>query len=136
VSTNPMPLSTDISWKHHLCWVWIHDNESRHLSRCRGTGHWPDLARKPRLIPFHMVANDSPNFLKEYNASQLDVLQDYTGVHVSKHQCSRYGVSDISRFKSRLFPGPLVLVALLYEGISIILAWMVSQIFWVPHRFR
>ncbi|KAJ7841083.1 auxin efflux carrier transmembrane protein [Mycena olivaceomarginata] len=32
--------------------------------------------------------------------------------------------------------GPLVLVALLYEGISIILAWMVSQIFWVPHRFR
>ncbi|KAJ6480348.1 auxin efflux carrier transmembrane protein [Mycena sanguinolenta] len=32
--------------------------------------------------------------------------------------------------------GPLVLVALLYEGIGIILAWLVSQIFWVPHRFR
>ncbi|KAJ7674015.1 auxin efflux carrier [Mycena polygramma] len=32
--------------------------------------------------------------------------------------------------------GPLVLVALLYEGIGIILAWLVSQLFWVPHRFR
>ncbi|KAJ7266365.1 auxin efflux carrier [Mycena haematopus] len=32
--------------------------------------------------------------------------------------------------------GPLVLVALLYEGIGIILAWLISQIFWVPHRFR
>ncbi|KAF7368689.1 Auxin efflux carrier transmembrane protein [Mycena venus] len=32
--------------------------------------------------------------------------------------------------------GPLVLVALLYEGMGIILAWLVSQIFWVPHRFR
>ncbi|KAJ6483564.1 auxin efflux carrier [Mycena vitilis] len=27
-------------------------------------------------------------------------------------------------------------VALLYEGIGIILAWLVSQLFWVPHRFR
>ncbi|KAF8206071.1 auxin efflux carrier [Mycena galopus ATCC 62051] len=32
--------------------------------------------------------------------------------------------------------GPLVLVALLYEGMGIVLAWLVSQIYWVPHRFR
>ncbi|KAJ6531422.1 auxin efflux carrier transmembrane protein [Mycena vulgaris] len=32
--------------------------------------------------------------------------------------------------------GPLVLVALLYEGMGIVLAWLVSQFFWVPHRFR
>ncbi|KAJ6551977.1 auxin efflux carrier [Mycena capillaripes] len=32
--------------------------------------------------------------------------------------------------------GPLVLVALLYEGMGIILAWLVSRFFWVPHRFR
>ncbi|KAJ7150472.1 auxin efflux carrier transmembrane protein [Mycena crocata] len=32
--------------------------------------------------------------------------------------------------------GPLVLVALLYEGLGIVLAWLVSQFFWVPHRFR
>ncbi|KAK7052600.1 auxin efflux carrier transmembrane protein [Favolaschia claudopus] len=32
--------------------------------------------------------------------------------------------------------GPLVLVALVYEAIGMILAWLVSLIFWVPHRFR
>ncbi|KAJ7474875.1 auxin efflux carrier transmembrane protein [Mycena latifolia] len=32
--------------------------------------------------------------------------------------------------------GPLVLVALIYEGMGIVLAWLVSQVFWVPHRFR
>ncbi|KAJ7246980.1 auxin efflux carrier transmembrane protein [Mycena rebaudengoi] len=32
--------------------------------------------------------------------------------------------------------GPLVLVALIYEALSILMAWVVSQIFWVPHRFR
>ncbi|KAJ7770739.1 auxin efflux carrier transmembrane protein [Mycena metata] len=32
--------------------------------------------------------------------------------------------------------GPLVLVALLYEGMGMLLAWLVSQFFWVPHRFR
>ncbi|KAJ7042178.1 auxin efflux carrier transmembrane protein [Mycena alexandri] len=32
--------------------------------------------------------------------------------------------------------GPLVLVALLYEGMGMVLAWLVSQFFWVPHRFR
>ncbi|KAJ7158124.1 auxin efflux carrier transmembrane protein [Mycena filopes] len=32
--------------------------------------------------------------------------------------------------------GPLVLVALVYEGMGIVLAWLVSQFFWVPHRFR
>ncbi|KAF8968094.1 auxin efflux carrier [Flammula alnicola] len=32
--------------------------------------------------------------------------------------------------------GPLVLVALLYEAMGIILAYIVKQFFWVPHRFR
>ncbi|KAJ7471569.1 auxin efflux carrier transmembrane protein [Mycena galericulata] len=32
--------------------------------------------------------------------------------------------------------GPLVLVAFIYEGMGLILAWLVSQVFWVPHRFR
>ncbi|KIM78632.1 hypothetical protein PILCRDRAFT_793364 [Piloderma croceum F 1598] len=32
--------------------------------------------------------------------------------------------------------GPLVLVALSYEIIGIAMAWIVQQIFWVPHRFR
>ncbi|KAJ7606659.1 auxin efflux carrier [Roridomyces roridus] len=32
--------------------------------------------------------------------------------------------------------GPLVLVAMIYEGMGIAQAWLVSQFFWVPHRFR
>ncbi|KII83930.1 hypothetical protein PLICRDRAFT_118835 [Plicaturopsis crispa FD-325 SS-3] len=32
--------------------------------------------------------------------------------------------------------GPLVLVAILYELIGITIAWIVKQLFWVPHRFR
>ncbi|TFK33761.1 auxin efflux carrier [Crucibulum laeve] len=32
--------------------------------------------------------------------------------------------------------GPLVLVAVLYEAIGIGIAWLVGQLFWVPHRFR
>ncbi|KAJ7438095.1 auxin efflux carrier transmembrane protein [Mycena galericulata] len=32
--------------------------------------------------------------------------------------------------------GPLVLVAFIYEGMGLVLAWLVSQVFWVPHRFR
>ncbi|KAK7463053.1 Protein M3 [Stygiomarasmius scandens] len=32
--------------------------------------------------------------------------------------------------------GPLVLVALIYEGIGVVMAWLVKQVFWVPHRFR
>ena len=32
--------------------------------------------------------------------------------------------------------GPLALVAILYEILGIIIAWIVKQIFWVPHRFR
>ncbi|KAF9457144.1 auxin efflux carrier transmembrane protein [Collybia nuda] len=32
--------------------------------------------------------------------------------------------------------GPLVLVAVLYEVMGIMVAWMVKQFFWVPHRFR
>lgn len=33
-------------------------------------------------------------------------------------------------------PGPLVLVAVLYEIIGVAVAWTVKQLFWVPHRFR
>ncbi|KAF4613989.1 hypothetical protein D9613_007634 [Agrocybe pediades] len=32
--------------------------------------------------------------------------------------------------------GPLIFVALLYEGIGMLLAFIVKQFFWVPHRFR
>lgn len=32
--------------------------------------------------------------------------------------------------------GPLVLVAVIYEVIGVGIAWIVKQIFWVPHRFR
>ncbi|KAL5518362.1 ECM3_1 [Sanghuangporus vaninii] len=32
--------------------------------------------------------------------------------------------------------GPLVLVAFLYEAFGIVIAWLVKQFFWVPHRFR
>ncbi|KAF9440966.1 hypothetical protein P691DRAFT_780881 [Macrolepiota fuliginosa MF-IS2] len=32
--------------------------------------------------------------------------------------------------------GPLVLVALLYEALGIALAWIIRQIFWVPHCFQ
>ncbi|KAL5495893.1 ECM3_2 [Sanghuangporus weigelae] len=32
--------------------------------------------------------------------------------------------------------GPLILVAFLYEAFGIIIAWLVKQFFWVPHRFR
>ncbi|KAF8074009.1 auxin efflux carrier transmembrane protein [Lyophyllum atratum] len=32
--------------------------------------------------------------------------------------------------------GPLVLVALLYEALGILMAWITKQLFWVPHRFR
>ncbi|KAF8431907.1 hypothetical protein L210DRAFT_3487223 [Boletus edulis BED1] len=33
-------------------------------------------------------------------------------------------------------PGPLTLVALLYEAIGIVMSWIIKQLFWVPHRFR
>ncbi|PSS37046.1 hypothetical protein PHLCEN_2v1085 [Hermanssonia centrifuga] len=33
-------------------------------------------------------------------------------------------------------PGPLFLVAFIYEGMGLLLAWIVKQFFWVPHRFR
>jgi predicted permease len=33
-------------------------------------------------------------------------------------------------------PGPLVFIALLYEGIGMIMALIIKQFFWVPHRFR
>ncbi|GLB38694.1 putative auxin efflux carrier [Lyophyllum shimeji] len=32
--------------------------------------------------------------------------------------------------------GPLVLVAVLYEALGILMAWITKQLFWVPHRFR
>ncbi|KAA1476306.1 auxin efflux carrier [Dentipellis sp. KUC8613] len=32
--------------------------------------------------------------------------------------------------------GPLVLVAFIYEALGIVMAWLISQFFWVPHRFR
>ncbi|KAF5368909.1 hypothetical protein D9758_003080 [Tetrapyrgos nigripes] len=32
--------------------------------------------------------------------------------------------------------GPLVLVALIYEGLGVVFAFLVKQFFWVPHRFR
>ncbi|EJD04584.1 auxin efflux carrier [Fomitiporia mediterranea MF3/22] len=32
--------------------------------------------------------------------------------------------------------GPLVLVAVIYEALGVLLAWIVKQFFWVPHRFR
>jgi predicted permease len=32
--------------------------------------------------------------------------------------------------------GPLVLVAVIYEVIGIATAWLIKQMFWVPHRFR
>ncbi|KAF9073096.1 auxin efflux carrier [Rhodocollybia butyracea] len=32
--------------------------------------------------------------------------------------------------------GPLVLVALIYEGLGIVMAWITKTFFWVPHRFR
>jgi predicted permease len=32
--------------------------------------------------------------------------------------------------------GPLVLVGIIYEIMGIVVAWIVKQLFWVPHRFR
>lgn len=32
--------------------------------------------------------------------------------------------------------GPLFLVAFIYEGLGLLLAFIVKQFFWVPHRFR
>lgn len=32
--------------------------------------------------------------------------------------------------------GPLVLVAVLYELLGIVFAFIIKQFFWVPHRFR
>ncbi|KAJ3925939.1 MAG: auxin efflux carrier [Lentinula lateritia] len=32
--------------------------------------------------------------------------------------------------------GPLVLVALIYEGLGMLMAWITGKLFWVPHRFR
>jgi len=35
-----------------------------------------------------------------------------------------------------IWTGPLVLVAVLYEIIGGLIAWIIKQFFWVPHRFR
>jgi hypothetical protein len=45
-------------------------------------------------------------------------------------------ISYLSCLSSRCNLGPLVLVAVLYEVIGIMMAWIIKQIFWVPHRFR
>lgn len=64
------------------------------------------------------------------------IIPAFTSQNISALGTASPRLIYLPRFKSRLFPGPLVLVALLYEGIGMILAWMISQIFWVPHRFR
>lgn len=33
-------------------------------------------------------------------------------------------------------PGPLILVAVIYELMGVIIALLVKRFFWVPHRFR
>lgn len=33
-------------------------------------------------------------------------------------------------------PGPLIVVALLYEAMGMVMAYLIKQFFWVPHRFR
>ena len=42
----------------------------------------------------------------------------------------------INLYNLILYSGPLVLIALLYEAIGVVLAWLIKQFFWVPHRFR
>ena len=32
--------------------------------------------------------------------------------------------------------GPIVAIAFLYEAIGLLMAWLVKQFFWLPHRFR
>ncbi|KAF8632376.1 hypothetical protein AX15_001909 [Amanita polypyramis BW_CC] len=32
--------------------------------------------------------------------------------------------------------GPLIMLAVIYELIGVIIAWVIAQFFWVPHRFR
>lgn len=36
----------------------------------------------------------------------------------------------------KLLIGPLFFVAVLYEALGVLLAWIIKQFFWVPHRFR
>ncbi|THH16078.1 hypothetical protein EW146_g4493 [Bondarzewia mesenterica] len=35
-----------------------------------------------------------------------------------------------------IYEGPLILVAFIYEGLGLIIAWIIKQFFWVPHQFR
>ena len=44
--------------------------------------------------------------------------------------------SEAFVLKSDPFSGPLILIALLYEAIGMVLAFLTKQVFWVPHRFR
>lgn len=43
----------------------------------------------------------------------------------------QYQSIDTSRLQ-----GPLVLIGIIYLGLGVFMAWIISQLFWVPHRFR
>jgi auxin efflux carrier family protein len=43
---------------------------------------------------------------------------------------------DLIPTEDSILAGPLVLVAVIYQAFGVIFAWIVKQIFWVPHRFR
>jgi hypothetical protein len=34
---------TDLTFQHHLLWVWICDNQGRYIPRGRCEGYWPDF---------------------------------------------------------------------------------------------
>lgn len=58
----------------------------------------------------------------------IDIVRTRTSV---THLCA----SSIFCRTIRLL-GPLVLVGFIYEGLGIIMALIIRQFFWVPHRFR
>lgn len=77
-------------------------------------------------------------FVVEHRSAMSDVFKNCPGFHAGKYQCPRYedSMNYPNTTNLRFLIGPLVLIAFIYEGIGIIIAWFIKQFFWIPHRFR
>lgn len=52
----------------------------------------------------------------------------------SRSDSNRFGGSILRRYC--ILPGPIILILTLYQLYGFCLAFLIKQIFWVPHRFR
>lgn len=70
-----------------------------------------------------------------------DVLKNRSFLRSSKHRRTWYICWNLEDWIFGLLfflcvLGPLVSMALIYEALGFVVAWITKQVCWVPHRFR